>query len=65
MDRSLVEKNPHIKNDADQLRQNYLEMDEAGREKLKGVSKKLIEIHNMVNENKLVLDGNKNEPKFE
>jgi len=32
-------------NDFEHLRQNYLEMDESGREKLEEVSEKILEIH--------------------
>jgi len=34
----------------DQLSQNYLEMDETGKEKLKKVSDKILDIWNVVNE---------------
>ena len=38
------------KKDVAQLLQNYLEMDEAGKEKLKKVSKQVLNIWNTVNE---------------
>jgi len=37
----------------DQLSQNYLEMDETGKEKLKKVSEKILDIWNVVNKNLL------------
>jgi len=40
------------KDDIDQLHQNYLKMDEVGKEKLKDVSVKILEIYNTVNEKK-------------
>ena len=35
--------------DADQLSQNYTEMNETGKEKLKEVSEKILDIWNVVN----------------
>ena len=41
-----------VKNDNfDQIRKNYEKMNEEGREKLKEVSKKLLEIHKITKEN--------------
>ena len=40
------------KDDIDLLRNNYLEMDETGRAKLKEVSKKLSEIRKITSDNK-------------
>jgi len=40
------------KDDIDQIRQNYMEMDETGKEKLKEVSKQVLNIWNTVNEEK-------------
>jgi|GEM_PF-3698007 len=42
-----------VKNDYfDQIRKNYEEMNEEGREKLKEISKKLLEIHKITRKNK-------------
>ena len=46
----MEEKTTNIKNDIELLRENYLEMDETGKEKLKEVSEKLLEIYNTVND---------------
>ena len=38
------------RNNIDQLSQNYTEMNETGKEKLKEVSEKILDIWNVVNE---------------
>jgi len=47
-----------IENNVDQLRQNYLEMNEVGKEKLKKISKKILEIYTTVNEVKTDFSDN-------
>jgi len=36
--------------DREQFIQNYMELDESGREKLRGVSKKTLDIHKIISE---------------
>jgi len=46
----MEEKTTDVKNDIELLRENYLEMNETGKEKLKEISEKVLDIWNTVNE---------------
>jgi len=51
--RHLEKMTINAKGNVDQLSQNYKEMNETGREKLKEVSEKMLDIWNVVNEERL------------